>query len=102
MALSWGTTLTYPRDVLQKERPTSSLLGPVTLGSVLGMQAIHLFFLILALTMMWNDPEYIKWPLHLTKGECISKGWPLAPTFGSSVRVLPEEWISKGRVWEVV
>lgn len=81
MALSWGMTLTYPRDVLQKERPTSSLLGPVTLGSVLGMQAIHLFFLIIALTMMWNDPEYIKWPLHLTKGAdfwflgtCVARG----------------------------
>ena len=59
MAMTWGMTRTRPQAVLQKERPTSSLLGPVTMGSVLGMQAIHLAFLCGALGLMWNDPECV-------------------------------------------
>ena len=68
MAMSYVMTKSGPKRVLQPRRPTSSLLGPETVASVVGMQAIHLLFLLFAFVVIWNDPDYVPWPAHLSKG----------------------------------
>lgn len=40
------------------------MLGPTTIASVCGAQAIHVTFLLLALHLMKGDPNYVRWPSH--------------------------------------
>ena len=68
IAMTWATTTTRPLDNLDPPRPTSSLLGPVTLGSVLGMQAIHLIFMLIGLATVKGDENYMRWPVEFSEG----------------------------------
>jgi cation-transporting ATPase 13A3/4/5 len=43
-------------------RPTSSLLGPLNVASVVGIWGINLVFLVGALCFMHTQTGYVKWP----------------------------------------
>lgn len=43
-------------------RPTSSLLGPLNVASVVGVWIINLMYLVGALRFMVNHVDYVKWP----------------------------------------
>ena len=63
VVLSWTMILCEPLDKLHKARPTSSLLGPLTLFSLVGAQVIHMFYLVVALLLMINHEDYLLWPI---------------------------------------
>lgn len=43
-------------------RPTSSLLGPLNVTSVVGVWVINLLYLVGALGFMVSHVDYVKWP----------------------------------------
>jgi hypothetical protein len=62
LILGYAMTLCYPEDKLGKVRPTSSLLGPLNVASVVGVWGINLVFLVGALCFMHTQTGYVKWP----------------------------------------
>ena len=46
------------------------------------MQAIHLLFLLFAFVVIWNDPEYVPWPAHLSKG---ARFWETGDNYETTV-----------------
>uniref|UniRef100_M4BQF0 P-type ATPase A domain-containing protein n=1 Tax=Hyaloperonospora arabidopsidis (strain Emoy2) TaxID=559515 RepID=M4BQF0_HYAAE len=55
---SYVITLSKPLDELKATRPTSSLIGPTTLLSVLGQQAINIIYLSCAIHMLSSQVWY--------------------------------------------
>lgn len=43
-------------------RPTSSLLGPQNVASVLGLWIVNVLFVLINLSYMHIQPDYVKWP----------------------------------------
>jgi len=66
--LSYAMTLSRPQERLPPRRPTSSLLGPTNFCSTFGLQVLNLLFMIGALSMMANDPDYVRWPSKYVPG----------------------------------
>jgi len=66
MSLSYAMTLSHPVQKLGKRRPTSSLLGPETVASLLGMQVINLSFLWIAFAIVEADDDFVRWPVELS------------------------------------
>ncbi|DAZ93073.1 TPA: hypothetical protein N0F65_007977 [Lagenidium giganteum] len=58
VGLSYAITLARPLSTLGKQRPTSSLIGPTTLLSMLGQQVIHTCFLYYAIHHVMQQPWY--------------------------------------------
>lgn len=66
LTLGYTMTLGMPRkNELPKTRPTSSLLSPTTVASVIGMQAVNITFLTINLFIMTAHKDYVRWPSHL-------------------------------------
>ncbi|CAI5728956.1 unnamed protein product [Peronospora destructor] len=55
---SYVITLSKPLDELKASRPTSSLIGPTTLVSILGQEAINLIFLSCSIHMLSSQVWY--------------------------------------------
>lgn len=84
MALSYTMTLSKPQEKLQTQRPTSSLLGPVTAFSIIGLQVIHMTFLGIAFGVTINHPDYVKWPAKYSNAGAIwflSDNWECTVMF---------------------
>jgi len=62
LIMTYVMTTCKPADKLPPKRPTSSLIGFTSLGSVLGAQFIHVSFLVGALCFVMADPDYVDWP----------------------------------------
>jgi hypothetical protein len=60
--LCYTMTLSRPLDTLQRIRPTSSLLGPITLGSTLGVFVLSVVCLVWCLSVMESHEDYVRWP----------------------------------------
>lgn len=58
VGLSYGLSLVKPLNELGHERPTSSLVGPTTLVSMLGHEVLHVLFLYLAVHLLMTEPWY--------------------------------------------
>jgi cation-transporting ATPase 13A3/4/5 len=82
MAVSWAITKAEPMEALGAQRPTSSLLGPTTLASVIGLTLINTAMLGVAMWMMAAEPEYVKWPAKLSVG---ASWWTLGDNWESTV-----------------
>ncbi|KAI9918223.1 hypothetical protein PsorP6_011522 [Peronosclerospora sorghi] len=69
---SYVITLSKPLNELKASRPTSSLIGPTTLISILGQEAINLIYLSASLSMMSNQVWFCPFS---PKNVDISKWW---------------------------
>lgn len=58
VAVAYFLALTKPAQVLGKKRPTASLLGPITMTSVLGMSVMNFCLLLIALRVLFNEEWY--------------------------------------------
>lgn len=58
VGLSYGIAMASPRKMLGKQRPTSSLIGPTTVLSLLGQEVIHVCFLILGMSYLTSQSWY--------------------------------------------
>jgi len=66
MGMFYTLTLTKPKGVLLPVRPTSSLLGPTTLGSIFGIEIIHTIGLVIAYRAIFDHPDYVPFPTAYT------------------------------------
>lgn len=82
LSLGYAMNLSNPVKKLRKERPTSSLLGPEQLASVLGMYLISLLFIIGELSFMSNQKDYVKWPASYSQG---AAWWTLGDNWESTI-----------------
>ncbi|KAG0585432.1 hypothetical protein KC19_2G011200 [Ceratodon purpureus] len=82
LSLGYAMTLSYPEDKLAKVRPTSSLLGPQNVASVVGVWVINLLYLIGALGFMVSHTDYVKWPAVYSHG---ASWWTLGDNWESTV-----------------
>lgn len=82
MSMTYCMTLTKPLEQLPPHRPTSSLLGPITAGSIIGMQIIHMTMLGIAMGVTINHPGYILWPAEYSEG---GAWWYLSDNWECSV-----------------
>ncbi|KAG2794346.1 hypothetical protein PC112_g23082 [Phytophthora cactorum] len=55
---SYVITLSKPLDELKDMRPTSSLIGPTTLSSILGQEAINIIYLCFSIHMLSSQVWY--------------------------------------------
>ncbi|EGZ11144.1 hypothetical protein PHYSODRAFT_337897 [Phytophthora sojae] len=55
---SYVITLSKPLDELKDMRPTSSLIGPTTLASILGQEAINIIYLACSIHMLSSEVWY--------------------------------------------
>jgi len=60
--LTFAMTLGEPLDVLANKLPTSSLLGPRTVSSVLAVYIVTVCSLSVNLSVMSNAAGYVRWP----------------------------------------
>ncbi|TYZ68913.1 hypothetical protein PybrP1_012251, partial [[Pythium] brassicae (nom. inval.)] len=58
VGLSYGITRSRPQKVLTTQRPTSSLVGPTTLFSLIGAWAIHALFLFAGIRYVMGQSWY--------------------------------------------
>jgi magnesium-transporting ATPase (P-type) len=58
VGLSYVITLSRPLPELKSQRPTSSLIGPTTLASILGQEAINVVFLSCNVYMLTHEVWY--------------------------------------------
>jgi len=82
LSLGYAMTLSYPEDTLAKDRPTSSLLGPLNVTSVVGVWVINLLYLVGALRFMATHAGYIRWPAVYSHG---ASWWTLGDNWESTV-----------------
>jgi len=82
LILSYVMTLSRPVDILSTERPTSSLLGPSVVASVVGMHAINVAFMVGGLMMMKADDDYVEWPAKLAGA---ASWWTLGDNWETTV-----------------
>lgn len=82
LCISYVMTLSHPVDQLNKERPTSSLIGPTTMASSCGMQVINVIFMCSALSLMTNDADYYMWPASKAQG---ASWWTLGDNWETTV-----------------
>lgn len=84
--VSYVMTLTKPLDTLSTIRPTSSLLGPITVASETGTVVIFLISFISSFLLMMNQPGYQQWPAEYSDGGTFwfnSDNWESSVVFGS-------------------
>ena len=62
ICISAFMSLSRPLQRLHPRRPTSSLLGAQTVGSVLCVQVINVTFFVAQLKLMSNTEGYVRWP----------------------------------------
>ena len=62
ICISAFMSLSRPLPRLHPRRPTSSLLGAQTVGSVLCVQVINFTFFVAQLKLMSNTEGYVRWP----------------------------------------
>ncbi|KAI5068179.1 hypothetical protein GOP47_0016524 [Adiantum capillus-veneris] len=82
LSLGYAMTVSQPEEVLGKARPTSSLLGPLNMASVLGVWFFNMIFLIGGLYLMAGQPDYVKWPAKYSHG---ASWWTLGDNWESTV-----------------
>ncbi|KAJ7537387.1 hypothetical protein O6H91_11G004100 [Diphasiastrum complanatum] len=82
LVLGYAMTRSQPEHKLNKIRPTSSLLGPINVASVLGMWIINLCFFVGAVCFMSSQKEYVKWPAKYSHG---ATWWTLGDNWESTV-----------------
>eukprot|EP00249_Psilotum_nudum_P025156 c29394_g1_i3 orf=75-833(-) len=82
LILGYAMTRSHPENTLAKARPTSSLLGPINVSSVLGIWLINQLFLIGAMILMENYPGYVTWPAKFSHG---ASWWTLGDNWESTV-----------------
>lgn len=58
VGLSYTITLARPLPELGEQRPTSSLIGPTTLASIIGQEIINASFLAIGITLLTNEQWY--------------------------------------------
>jgi hypothetical protein len=63
-------------------RPTSSLLGPQNVASVLGLWIVNVLFVLINLSYMHIQPDYVKWPAKYSTG---NSWWVLGDNWESTV-----------------
>jgi len=68
ISISFALTLSRPLDKLGPDRPTASLLGPVTVMGVLGQFFINLVFACICWAVIVVDDDYNKWPIKCEDG----------------------------------
>jgi magnesium-transporting ATPase (P-type) len=81
-SLCYTMTLSEPVQMLSKQRPTASLLGPTTVASCLGIFIISFICLIASLMLMRNSPDYVKWPAEYSSS---SDWWTLSDNWEATV-----------------
>ena len=79
--VSWALTRAEPLPELGPFRPTSSLLGPTTIGSVVGLTVINTFTIYLALSKISSHESYVKFPATMAHG---ADWWTLGDTWEST------------------
>ncbi|KAL3676685.1 hypothetical protein R1sor_026633 [Riccia sorocarpa] len=82
LSLGYAMTLSYPEQQLGKTRPTSSLIGGLNVGSVVGVWVINLMFTIGALIFMRKEEGYVQWPARFSHG---AAWWTLGDNWESTV-----------------
>lgn len=85
VALGYTLVRAKPAAKLAKSRPTSSLLGPINLASLLGTWIINMMFLVGQLMHMKHAKHYVKWPAKYALG---ADFWTLSDNWESSVLYL--------------
>jgi magnesium-transporting ATPase (P-type) len=76
--LTFLVTLARPLRELKPRRPTSSLLGPQTCGSIVSFMACFLCAMAANLSMMRSNADYVRWPSHVANTAAwwyISDNW---------------------------
>ncbi len=63
LSLTYALTKCEALPTLKRDRPSSSVLGPYTVASVIGTTLINFLFAVGALQMMTAEDNYIEWPL---------------------------------------
>ena len=78
ISVTYAMNRGYPLDALQRWRPTSSLLGPVTVCSAVGAFVIHLvgMFVALAVAKAGMD-EHGAWPTGFSNSD---EFWLVSPS----------------------
>ncbi|CAM6091151.1 unnamed protein product [Calypogeia fissa] len=82
ITLGYSMTLSQPSKKLNKERPTSSLLGAQNVASILGVWTINVLFLTAALIYMTKLPGYVQWPAQYSAG---ASWWLLGDNWETTV-----------------
>jgi len=82
ITMSYAMTLSHPQAALRPERPTSSLLGPQSLASTVGVFAIYVCMISAAIATMAAEPGYIKFPYHCGDG---NQWWTMGDNWESTV-----------------
>ena len=62
ICISYAMTRSSPRRTLLGHRPTSSLLGPTTLASIVGVQALTYLATFVGWSLLYSDPGFVPWP----------------------------------------
>jgi cation-transporting ATPase 13A3/4/5 len=78
IALGYAIIQSQPLERISPHRPTASLLGPITMLSVLGICFINFVFVAVGLTLMSQHPDYVEWPAPLASGAAwwtLGKNW---------------------------
>jgi cation-transporting ATPase 13A3/4/5 len=78
ITLGYAIVQSQPLERISPHRPTASLLGPITMLSVLGIVAIDAIFVAVAMTLMSTHPDYVPWPASLGAGAdwwTLGKNW---------------------------
>ncbi|KAG1712859.1 hypothetical protein DVH05_000594 [Phytophthora capsici] len=66
VGLSYVITLSQPLSDLRDQRPTSSLIGPSTLLSILGQETINVIFLVSGICMLTSQHNHMATTLFFT------------------------------------
>jgi predicted P-type ATPase len=82
LSLGYSMNLSNPQKKLSQIRPTSSLLGPQNVASVLGLWIVNVLFVLINLSYMHIQPDYVKWPAKYSKGNA---WWVLGDNWESTV-----------------
>lgn len=88
--LTFAVTLAQPLPRLGPTRPTSSLLGPVTVGSLLGVYVVSLSSMAVNLALMTADAGYVQWPARFADTAAwwlISDNWEASVIWSSTFYV---------------
>eukprot|EP00494_Astrolonche_serrata_P030697 UN30965 len=85
VSITFVLPLSRPLDKLGKERPTASLLGPHTIGSIMGITFINFFFVIIGwAAIIYSADNYQEWPIKCEDGSSwwlMGDNWEATYTF---------------------
>ncbi|XP_024527352.1 probable cation-transporting ATPase 13A4 [Selaginella moellendorffii] len=82
LSLGYAMSRCNAEKILNKVRPTSSLLGPLNVASVLGLWGSNVVFLVAAICFMASQKDYVRWPAQYSRG---ASWWTLGDNWESTV-----------------